>query len=320
VREVAGEPNDAQVLSTERSEGAAVVVELSWIDSRHQQAALRMHFSADRRWVERSIGFARSDADAERGRTLGFAIASILPQVPSAAASDAGAPGPPAATMPPPEATREQSPAPTAATGPQVLKPAESVPSPASPEPVHPAPNVIARTKRSDFAIDVLALGATGIGADASNASGLGGAAALQWFFARPFALRLGAGLRGGDVASAQASMLTVLECGGVVFHPWRSSLAQRFGASIRAEYLLVEESATHFPSGGAPSKTLGSVVSGLGVTAGASWRVAPEVELVGGAGMEEVFAPVYVEVQHVRLATIPPLRVLAEVGLRLDF
>src|SRR5208283_4723946 len=80
VREVSGELSDAEAMATERSERADAVVELSWVDSRHQQAALRMHVAQEERWVERSIGFLRSDADSERGRTLGFAIASVFPQ------------------------------------------------------------------------------------------------------------------------------------------------------------------------------------------------------------------------------------------------
>jgi hypothetical protein len=319
VREVAGEPSDAQALATQSAENAGVVVELSWTDARHQQASLRLHFANDRRWVDRTIGFARSDADAERGRTLGFAIASILPQVPSPPAEEA----PPTGSVPsgaaPAESTRGASVVPAGPAGSEPRAEQHALSS-VSPEPEHPraitpAP---ATTRNVNFAIDVLAIGA--MAAEKGDASGLGGAAAAQWFFVPHLALRLGGGVRDGDVRRAQGNLLTVFGCGGVVFHPWRAVRPGRLGASIRAEYLVVEQSLTHFGAGNTSSTVNSKPISGFGVTADATIRLAPDIQLVAGGGVEDVFAPIIVELsQHKPATTIPQLRVVAELGLRLD-
>lgn len=109
VHETSGDPNDTEALSVERREGSDAVVELVWSDRGHREATLRAHIARSRHWLDRTIGFRPSDADAERGRTLGFAVASILPEAeaPSSPAegpdrsppgSGSGTPGTPGAT------------------------------------------------------------------------------------------------------------------------------------------------------------------------------------------------------------------------------
>ncbi|MDP9149257.1 MAG: hypothetical protein M3O36_04855, partial [Myxococcota bacterium] len=71
-------PSDLDVLITEQRAHAAAVVELTWAEQ-GRQARLRVHVAQSGRWISRSIGFLPSDADAERGRTIGFAVASMLP-------------------------------------------------------------------------------------------------------------------------------------------------------------------------------------------------------------------------------------------------
>jgi hypothetical protein len=80
VRPTNGEPTDSEALRFERSDGADAVVELAWADAKQRQATLRVHLARSGHWLQRSIGFQPSDAEAERGRTLGFAVASFLPE------------------------------------------------------------------------------------------------------------------------------------------------------------------------------------------------------------------------------------------------
>ncbi len=89
VRPTNGEPTDGEALRVERSEGADVVVELAWADPKQRQATLRVHLARSGHWLQRSIGFQPSDAEAERGRTLGFAVASFLPEPAGSAAPEA---------------------------------------------------------------------------------------------------------------------------------------------------------------------------------------------------------------------------------------
>jgi hypothetical protein len=293
VREVP-EPNDTEALATERSENADAVVELSWTDARHEQASVKMHIARDRKWVERSIGFLRLDADAERGRTLGFTIASIVPQ--AAIATPMPAPAPASAPAPVPAS----APAPAPAASPAPIPQNVAVPSTAAPRP--------------DFALDVLGMGEIADGADWSA----GGGAAAQWFPIRNLSVRLAGGVRAGSIDAAHATTLTLFASGGMAFHPWRTSLAHPFGASFRAEFLFVDESVTH--SGkllrlGSP----GPGLPGLALGADGSWRFASNVELVVGIGIEDLFHPTHVEVRGALLATIA-FSAVGETGLRIDF
>jgi hypothetical protein len=308
VREVP-EPSDTEALATERSENADAVVELSWTDAHHEQASVKMHIARDRRWVERSIGFLRLDADAERGRTLGFTIASILPQTaiatpmgsaPTGAGTSTPVSGPTGAdTVPVPLPTLPPS---TTGTGPA------AIPRPVAPSTAAPRP---------DFALDVLGLGEIGGGGD----WGAGGGAAAQWFPIRNLSVRLAGGLRAGSIDAAHATTLTLFASGGMAFHPWRTSLAHPFGASFRAEFLFLDESVTY--SGHTEYRRLprlGGGVPGLALGVDGSWRFATNVELVAGVGIEGVFLTTYVDVPGARQTTLGPWSAIGETGMRFDF
>jgi hypothetical protein len=316
VREVAGEPSDSEALATERSDSADAVVELSWADAHHQQASVRMHIAQDRRWVERSIGFLRQDADAERGRTLGFAIASILPQAPAASppgvhsggpglaaqgsTESSGIGGSPIAARSDVGAAPPNEPAPHAAVAPAAA-------------PIPPQTSAHVPAHRLNLAVDALAIEAIANGADLN---GGGGSAAAQWFPIRHLSLRLGLGVLGGTLGTT-ANTLTVFASGGIALHPWRTSVAQPFGASLRADFLVVNE---RFTQQGEPNKTQWTHPLGVGLGVDASWLFASDVELVVGAGIEDVFAPTHVEVKSVTQVNLSPLSAVGEAGLRLDF
>jgi hypothetical protein len=152
-----------------------------------------------------------------------------------------------------------------------------------------------------------------------------GGAASAQWFPIRHLSLRLGGGVRTGniDIDAAHASTLTLFASGGMAFHPWRTSLARPFGASFRAEFLFVDESVTY--SGKVKNLRLRGFpgvpgLPGLALGADGSWRFAPDVELVAGIGIEELFIQrTCVEVKGV-CSTLTPLSAIGETGLRIDF
>ncbi|HXX70243.1 MAG TPA: hypothetical protein VEK07_23895 [Polyangiaceae bacterium] len=175
VHETSGDPNDAEALAAERKDGSDAVVELVWADAHHREATLRAHIARSRRWLERSLTFRPSDAEAERGRTLGFTAASVLPEVepvtggtpespspdhsagggasPSAppagsgSAEPAPAPGPP--TPPTTPTTPVSSAAPTTAPPPAPPPPAAPPLAPSAPPPpkeAAPEKPAVART------------------------------------------------------------------------------------------------------------------------------------------------------------------------------
>jgi hypothetical protein len=74
-------PTDADALAVEGQSHPDAVAELIWHDADRRHATLRVHLRQSRRWIERSFVFGASDPTFERGRTLGFAVASILPEL-----------------------------------------------------------------------------------------------------------------------------------------------------------------------------------------------------------------------------------------------
>src|SRR5438105_1789744 len=81
VREAPRLPSDDDAIALARELQAGAVIELVWRDPEHRRATL--HFHADggaSRWTDREVGFDATDADAERGRMIGFALASMLPE------------------------------------------------------------------------------------------------------------------------------------------------------------------------------------------------------------------------------------------------
>jgi hypothetical protein len=69
-----------------------------------------------------------------------------------------------------------------------------------------------------------------------------------------------------------------------------------------------------------AESTTLSRWQSGLGAVVELEWLLASEVDVIVGGGIEDVFDPTYVNVRGVQVTTIPPLRLVAEVGVRARF
>ena len=109
MRMVATLPSDAEVVALGRGVHADAVVEVTWSLPDHLRTTIRVERSGSGRWVDRAIAFREIDAPSERSRTVGFAIASMLPERRVLAA----APPPPkraVVTKAPPEATSEPEP------------------------------------------------------------------------------------------------------------------------------------------------------------------------------------------------------------------
>jgi hypothetical protein len=79
VREV-DETDDAETLRIERLVHAQAAAQILWLDGTHTRARVRVHMVENNRWTERSIEFAVVDTPTERGRALGFAVTSMLPE------------------------------------------------------------------------------------------------------------------------------------------------------------------------------------------------------------------------------------------------
>jgi hypothetical protein len=89
-READAVPPDAEAEAMESREHADAIAVVSWADARRSHAELRVHLAHPPHWVRRDLGFAASDAVAEEGRAVGFAVASMIPE-----ATEAASPPPP---------------------------------------------------------------------------------------------------------------------------------------------------------------------------------------------------------------------------------
>jgi hypothetical protein len=163
----------------------------------------------------------------------------------------------------------------------------------------------------------VLAAGAATVG---GAGDALGGSAAVQWFPLRPLAIRLGGGARAGSIQAAQANTLVLLGSAGVVLYPLSASPTHPVGVWLRADYVVQRQSMTHLSADDSAPVTLARWMSGMDALVGADWRFAPDVGIVAGIGAEDVFSSTYVQVRGVPVATLPPLRGVAEAGFRLRF
>jgi hypothetical protein len=79
VREV-DDTTDGETLRIESVVHAQAAAQVMWLDPAHTRARARVHVAETNDWIERTIVFAIVDTAIERGRALGFAVTSMLPE------------------------------------------------------------------------------------------------------------------------------------------------------------------------------------------------------------------------------------------------
>ncbi len=114
--------------------------------------------------------------------------------------------------------------------------------------------------------------------------------------------------------------MATFVGSAGIAVHPWQPTRSDPFTVSFRVDYLLVRESAAHFDSDDPSPVALVRWLSGVDTFIDAGWLLSSQIAVVAGVGLEDVWSPTYVNVRDVRVATLPPLRAVAEAGFQLRF
>jgi len=331
VRGCAGPPSDQQALDVEASEHADGVVELRWSQPHHREAALRMHVAGTNAWIDRRIDFRRADADAERERTLAFAMVSILPEAvgsaPIAGDADGGAANEADGANGANSATEDDdAEAPAGARAPAGPDGGGSSPADASPSApsgreasgraIPDSVRTAAPTVPSSMGLEVLVVDAAG---DDEGVGEIGGALAFAWFFWRNVSLRVGGSVRDTSLDEASGDLLKVTASAGLAFHPWRTTRERPFGASLRVDYLFLYERLSRVMPPGQNVPIHDGVLSGFDAMLDGSWLFAPSVEVVVGAGVE-AFPPTKIEQGTTTIASLPVARALFEGGLRLRF
>lgn len=280
---------DEALVTSANSEHAALLVVVSWSE-RPRRATLRIMKPADGRWTDREIRFDAADVATERGRTVGFALASMMPE-------DALSPPAERPATPPPAVTPTPTPASTAGRA-----PAETAP------PYVPAPNPLA--------IEAVALAVTAPG---GYGGGYGGLIAVRLPVGGGFALRGGVSVRAGDVAPAQATSRVIVGGAGVAWQPWVDG-RRRWAVGARVDALLIHHDLGHLSQDDPEVSHLSRFLPGFDAALEVAYRFADRAAVVGAAGTEIALGTTDVMVRGHEVASLTPARALAELGLRVSF
>jgi len=267
---------------------ADLVASVDWLDAEHRRASLRCYITSEHRIVSRELSFDEQDRLSERGRLIGLSLAAMAPE---------HAPGQPPPDAPRPEAAREDASA------------RNAVPAEAAPEPARP-------TKAAIGALDLVGIGAAGLG---GPATALGAGLSGRWFFARTLSLRLGGGFRRGDVEEAHAGSQFAYGALGVGFvfaeaERGKFSLGGR-GDALFGSYGLRR----HSELNGLPEHHE-RFLAGADLLLESCWYLGENAGIVLGLGGELAFGDTDVVVAGQAVTDIPPLRALAELGARARF
>lgn len=241
-------------------------------------------------WAERDLVFAPADAQAERGRTIAFTVASMLP-----------APGTTSGPKSPSAAPRADLP---------------PLPVPPAPD-VAPGPPLSVRLEpRPRAAFDLAASGALGL---RGNAGGLGGEIGARWSPARSIWLVGFASAMLGDMEVAQATSRSIRLAAGGAWQPLVDGPAQPFGAGLVLSLGACRHSLTRTVVGAAPvddARWIGVGQLRLELT----WWFLRQTALVSSFGAELAFGSTNVRVEGRTIETIPPVRGLIGLGVRSRF
>jgi hypothetical protein len=266
-----------------RSREATLLCVVAWSDGL-RRATLHFYRPRERRWSDREIRFDPNDAGAERGRTLGFAIASIVPDGAIRPADEAPAVPPPS---PPP---RER--------------------------PSHPS---VGGPSFSTYARPALELTGNATVAIGGSGGGFGGGLAARFGLSRAIAVRVGLGARVAELHAAQA---TSRNYAGSVGIAWSRPLtaAGRVRVGGRVDACIFAQQVVHLSSDDPAPDGRVRVLPGAVAAVEGAWQLADQAALVAAFGPEIAFGGTDVVVRGRQVAELVPVRLFGEAGLRVSF
>jgi hypothetical protein len=288
VRSASEATSDASLVSTAKNEHATLLVVISWSD-RQRRATLRVVKPAEGRWTDREIRFDAADVPTERGRTVGFALVSMVPEEAL----------PPADRSPPP-----------ALPVPPVVPPPLAPPPAAAEAPAAPLPS------QNPLALEASALAATAVG---GYGGGVGGVFAIRIPLAGAFAARAAIGARGGEVAPAQATSRVIVGAAGIAWQPWLDQ-RRRFALGARLDALVIHHDLGHLSQDDPDVAHLSRFLPGLDAAVEGTYRFADRAGLVAAVGTEIALGTTEVVVRERQAASLTPVRIVGELGLRVSF
>jgi hypothetical protein len=271
---------DAEVLAIGERVRARALARVSWADDSRQVARLHVRVAPATEWEHDELRFLPQDAASEKGRTLGYTLASMVQRIEHKHADEPASAG----TPPKPSLTAS--------------------PSGADARSSSSTPNITPD-------VDVFAFGSSAIGGGATS---LGGGGGVRWWPFSRVGLRGAAGARVGTIADADAATTTLFAAAGPSY---RIPVGTMLELGARADFVLLQHSATRHRI---PETTRARWLGAVDLLIEASWSLGPRAGLVAAAGTELAFGTTAVNVGGTPVADIPSVRALAELGARFRF
>jgi len=261
--------------------GASAVVEVSWYPPKRERATIHLHLTSREEWRDREVKFAPGDAESERGRTVGFAVAAMMPDAPEPKGPD-------------PE-NKVITITPKLPVGPEV--------------PIVPRPEPSPKS----FAIDAALVAVAGVGGPAGSVGGEIGARAR---FVSTLEGRFALGARIGEIQSIGATTSTFSVSTGLAFHA-RASSWLRLGA--RADAFLARTTVTRaaFEQG---TERRSRFLPGADLLLEATLHVTESTAILAALGAEMSFGTTDLVVDGTTVSTIPYLHALGQLGVLTRF
>jgi hypothetical protein len=277
--------------SAARAGSADGVVELSWSA---QRARINCWVVDEKRWVEREISFGASEPRSERetlerGRLLGLTVATMF-------AEEAEAPREVAPALP-------EANAPAPPIQPVVMKLRDG------PEPTKDGGR---ETKRG---LEFAGTASWGIG---GTAAGLGALAGLRLAWTGPLWSRFFVAGRAGSIPEAQATTRSLQLGAGLVLAASLAPLPLELG--LRGDLFASYFEASHLSEDDVEPDRKSRWLPGGDLVLEGGYQLAPSAGLFVGGGVEAVAGRTDIYTHGERVAALPILRLLAEVGFRARF
>ncbi len=289
-----------------------LVARVDWVDGADTAV---VHMATPGLVAERRVVFRPSDAPSDRGRSLAYLLASMVPDDPSilwpAPAPDAPS-SPPA--PPPPEPPPEEPPA-TTPVNERHASDRSAMDAERSPH----TDDAADAPSQSAFALEAMGEASLGLFDDGTSRA-FGGGLDIRYRLAPRLAAYVAADVRGGSVGRASATTLYVALHGGIAFR-WLSVGSERplLTAELGAGLGGARQSMAHFSSDdvSADDQSVWTPVGVIGLEA--VWWVRPWFGLVLRASADILFTEIDVVVAGVQEAAFSLVREGLGLGIRAD-
>jgi hypothetical protein len=316
LRFVASPPNDDAAVALVRDTRSAAIALITWNDSSREHARLRVYSQATRAWTARDLEFAARDPAEEKGRAIGFNLASMLPEEALVAQSPV-VPAPPAAQPPaiePPATTPPAAPAAPIAT--REATPAMEA-KPGAPAAVPPTRATPPTSPPWALAVDLAAQGVVALSGEGTS---IGGALGAEYRLGEHFALCLGAALRIGHVEALEARMVAIDLGPGLAWRTGDLDAGRRWGLQVQLAGFARLQSLRREAERSETHESHGRWVPGAAVGVELTYALTPDIALLANTRLNAVLGQTDVFLRNREVAEFAPIELGLGLGARTYF